>query len=63
MTKDFSHWHDYEGEPDFEGGAIDCHWEKRYITCPDDIERLIEPIFEVREAYLLAGLKYGAYPI
>jgi len=36
-------------EPDFEGGAIDCHWEKRYITCPEDMERLTEASFEVRE--------------
>lgn len=36
-------------EPAFEGGAIDCHWEKRYITCPQDMERLVEATFEVRE--------------
>lgn len=29
-------------EPDTDESAPDCHWEKRFITSPQDIERLLE---------------------
>ena len=35
--------------PDDEEAAYDCHWEKRYITSPADLERLLDVPLEVRE--------------
>ncbi len=34
---------------DLEVDVPDCRWEKRYITSPQDLERLVEATFEVRE--------------
>jgi len=35
--------------PDREGAAPDCHYEKRFITSPEDLERLVEAPLEARE--------------
>jgi len=35
-------------EPDTGESAPDCHWEKRYITSPRDIERLLEAPLQIR---------------
>ena len=35
-------------EPDTDEAAPDCHWEKRYITSPSDLERLLAAPPEVR---------------
>jgi hypothetical protein len=36
-------------QPEFDPPVTDYHWEKRYFTCPADLERLLEGPFEVRE--------------
>jgi len=35
--------------PDDDMIQSDCHWEKRHITSPDDLERLLDAPFEVRK--------------
>lgn len=50
-------------QPDREGAAVDFHWEKRFVSAPEDLERLLETTPQLRpidmDAYRQAEAAHG----